>query len=764
MKISKYIGGIFMKKKIVSAVLSGSLLLSLASCAKPGPSETDVSVTETSVEETAEETTEETEDEHPLMGFNMINNGDFASKDHTWQLYFEGGDGQLGVNADGELQFDCKIVGIKEHSNQIYYDGFSIYQNCQYEIQFDAHSTVERDLQYRIQINGSDYHAYNSEIIHVGPEVQHYDIVFTMEEPSDPAPRLCFNMGRFESNEKFKEHTIWFDNFDLQCIDDSGYVEGAPIGGGIYQNINLNQIGYLPNAAKVAVLSGDAIAATAAVVDAATGNTVYEGDVDPASMNASTGRDEARFDFSGVTAPGTYKIVSGESESFEFEIADSVYDEAFDAALRMFYLQRCGTELDDAHAGAFAHPDCHTAEATIYGTDETIDVSGGWHDAGDYGRYVVTGAKSAADLMLAYTLYPSAFDDDLNIPESGNGIPDVLDEVKFELDWLFKMQASDGGVYHKVTCANFPAFVMPEEETEELIVTPVSTTATGDFAAVMAMASYVYADIDPEFAGECLDAAVRASEYLDSHSGFEAAVNPDGIVTGEYPDTNDVDERLWCYAELFKATGDAKYDDAFCALAGSGVPCAGDLGWQGVGAYAGYAYLSAEKSRGKFYDSVLAGFMSGISNIKSAAAADAYYSSLTTYPWGSNMTIANNGMYLLLYDAVKKTDEGGDVAKEQFNYLLGTNGTGYCFLSGFGTQSPVSPHHRPSEATGEVVPGMIAGGPNENLEDPYASTVLEGTAPALCYADNDQAYSLNEVAIYWNSPVIFLFAYVVSNG
>ena len=747
-----------MKRKIVSVILAGSMLIGMASCTKTQPTES-----ETSEETTSEETTETTEDEHPLMGFNMIENGDFSSSDHAWHTYFEGGDGLMAVNSNGELQFDCKIVGNKEHSNQLYYDGFSIYQGCKYELQFDCSSTVERDFAVRIQINGSDYHAYVEEIVHATPEMQHFDVVFTMEETSDPAPRLCFNVGRFETNEKFKEHTMLFDNLDLQCIDDTGYVEGGAVGGAIVQSINLNQIGFLPDAEKIAVLNGDAISTKATVVDAASGSVVYEGDVESASFNDATGRDEARFDFSSFTTPGTYKIVSGEFESFEFKIAEDVYDEAFDATLRMFYLQRCGVELTADLAGDHAHPECHTGAATIYGTEETIDVSGGWHDAGDYGRYVVSGAKGAADLMLAYSLYPNAFDDELGIPESGNGIPDVLDEVKFELNWLFKMQAPDGGVYHKVTCANFPGFVMPEAETEELIVTPVSTTATGDFAAVMAMASYIYADIDPDFATACYDAAVKAAEYLDAHPDFEGAVNPDGIVTGEYPDTNDKDERCWAYAELFKASGDSKYDDAFCALIDGGVPCANDFGWQGVGAYAGYAYLSADKAKGKFYDAVLTSFMSGVPGVEAAAAGDAYNSSLVEYPWGSNMTIANNGMYLILYDVVKNTDEGDAVAREQLNYLLGTNGTSYCFLTGFGTQSPESPHHRPTEATGIVVPGMVAGGPNQNLEDPYASTVLEGTAPALCYADNDQAYSLNEVTIYWNSPVVFLFAYVVSD-
>ena len=749
-----------MKNKSISLILAGSMLVSVASCSILDPTEAT-----TSTEETTETTIEETEpteeyDENSIMGFNMIENGDFSDENHTWGTYLEGGDSELKVNSDGELQLDIKGEGSVNWANQIYYDGFAVYKDCKYEIQFDCHATIERDVEYRIQINGSDYHPYHIETIQVGPEVQHFDFIFTMEETSDPAPRLCLNMGKFKDAPAHEAHSVMFDNFDLRCIDDTAYLES---GGVSYPAINLNQIGYLPGASKVAVLNGDAIAEKASVVDAS-GTVVYEGDVASAEFNQATGREEARFDFSSVTEPGTYKVKSGDIESFEFVISDNVYDEAFKATLRMFYLQRCGVELTDEFAGDYAHPECHAEEATIYGTDTKIDVSGGWHDAGDYGRYVVSGAKAAADLMLAYSLYPDAFDDALDIPESGNGIPDVLDEVKFELDWLLKMQASDGGVYHKVTCANFPGFVMPEEETEELIVTPVSTTATGDFAAVMAMAANIYSGIDNDFAAECLEAAVKAAEYLDSHPNIEGAVNPDGIVTGEYPDQKDADERAWAYAELFKATGDTKYDDAFCALIGDGVPCSADLGWQGVGAYAGYAYLSSTVVKGKFYDAVLASFMSGLADVEAATAGDAYNSSLTEYPWGSNMTIANNGMYVLLYDKINGGHKGDECARDQLNYLLGTNGLGYCFLSGFGSVSPESPHHRPSQAKGKAVPGMIAGGPNQNLEDPYAANVFTDTAPALCYADSDQAYSLNEVTIYWNSPVVFLFAYVESNG
>ena len=158
----------------------------------------------------------------------------------------------------------------------------------------------------------------------------------------------------------------------------------------------------------------------------------------------------------------------------------------------MLYLQRCGTAVQDSD---FGHAACHTGIATIYGTNDKIDVSGGWHDAGDYGRYIVPAAKSVADLLYAYDANPELYSDNIGIPESGNGIPDILDEVRYELEWMKKMQRADGGVYHKVTCENFPGYVSPEAETAPLIVTPVSTTSTADFCASMALAYEFYKDI-----------------------------------------------------------------------------------------------------------------------------------------------------------------------------------------------------------------------------------------------------------------------------
>ena len=190
-----------------------------------------------------------------------------------------------------------------------------------------------------------------------------------------------------------------------------------------------------------------------------------------------------------------YKIVLDTgAESYEFPVGDGVYDDIYKASVLMFYDQRCGTELDSAIAGDFAHAACHTGTAIVYGSDVAKDVTGGWHDAGDYGRYVVPGAKAVQDLLLTYedSEY-AAKDDAIGIPESGNGVPDVLDEVRYELDWMLKMQdETSGGVYHKVTGEVFPEMVAAVEETAQMILSPISNTATGDFAAVMAKASVVY--------------------------------------------------------------------------------------------------------------------------------------------------------------------------------------------------------------------------------------------------------------------------------
>ena len=359
------------------------------------------------------------------------------------------------------------------------------------------------------------------------------------------------------------------------------------------RDILIDQIGYKPGEEKIAFFRGKALSDGFEVLDEGE-KVVYAGTVSQPKADAASGDTVAFGDFSAVSQPGAYRLRAGGEVSPSFQIGEDVYASCFKDVVRFFYLQRCGSALNADLAGAFAHPACHTGIATVYGSTETKDVSGGWHDAGDYGRYVVPAAKTAADLLLAYEANPALFGDDFDIPESGNGIPDVLDEARYELDWLLKMQdEKSGGAYHKVTCATFPGFVMPEKETAPLVLSPVSTAATGDLAAVMALAARVYQDSNPAFADTCLEAAQKAWAYLQTHpninNGFH---NPSGVVTGEYGDGQDADERYWAACELFRTTKMAEYRNYADHLLNSSA--LSGLGWKDVGTYGHMAYLAAE--------------------------------------------------------------------------------------------------------------------------------------------------------------------------
>jgi endoglucanase len=627
-------------------------------------------------------------------------------------------------------------------------------EGCVYTMQFDVRCDVERTIQWRVQINGGDYHMYAGDYVTIGPETQTVTCEFTMEEESDPAPRFCVNMGAMDGDDALGEHKIYFDNISLLVTDGSNAQEIGSLPTPI--QVKVNQVGYKPNDEKrVVVTSADDDKYK--IVDAETEETVYVAAYDDAVRDPSINSKAQYGDFSDFTTPGTYKIISHPSgASYEFTIADDVYDAAYKDVVLMLYKQRCGTELDESIAGDYAHGACHTDEAVVYGSEAsgTVDVSGGWHDAGDYGRYVVPGAKTVQDLLLAYEDYAYTADD-IGIPESGNGVPDLLDEARYELEWMLKMQDKEsGGVYHKVTCAVFPETVMPEEETDQLILAPISYAATCDFAAVMAKASVVYAEYDNDFAAQCLEASKQAYAYADADTEKSAYKNPDDIVTGEYSDSKLTDETLWAAAELYLATGEDTYKKAVETAMEEKISV--EFGWASIG---GYALYDLAKS-----DATDAGIKSAATELVIAAAdshveaceAEAFGTGLARdYVWGSNMTVANNIQLLLMANRLSANENYMKYAQLNRDYIFGLNPVGYCYVTGYGTNSPLSTHHRPSQVVGSSMPGMLVGGANTGLEDSYSNAVLTGVAAGLSYVDNEQSYSCNEITIYWNSPLIY---------
>lgn len=696
----------------------------------------------------------------PLIGNSTFDDGTTTG----WGLYKESGGAATMKVVDGRLAVNITSLGKVNYAVQPNYDIIPLYKNGVYRLSMDVSSTVDRFIEGMIQQNGGTYQAYVWMGMNLTSTPQTFSKTFTMEEETDIMTKLAFNCGIQEKYEgALPEHTIYFDNVTLELLDDSkvDYNETK----GYEPQIVLNQLGYRPDDKKIAVFrkfgADSDLTLTqfyASVINAETEKPVSdEFDHVPVGPIINTSADEVDWtlDFSSVTTPGKYYIVSdafGFDASYEFEIEEDVYNDLLDESVRMLYLQRCGTVVED---NSFGHKACHDTLATIYKTNQQIDVTGGWHDAGDYGRYVVPAAKAVADLLYAYKTNPNIFSDSIGIPESGNGIPDVLDEVRYELEWMLKMQdETDGGVYHKVSCDVFPGYVMPEMETRPLIVMPKTTTSTADFAASMALAYDVYKNVDPSFANVCLEAAKKAYSWAVDNPNELYLANPADISTGAYEDKIAADEFYWAGAQLFAVTGDSSYMNGVNRKTG--------LDWATVGDYGNIALITSDEldKTSSEYKNVVNSIISQADALRSVSEASPYGVAIKKYNWGSNMTIANAG--IILAYAYKATGDKGyiDAANAQLNYLLGTNPLGTSFVTGFGTVSPENPHHRPSMVVGKAMPGMLVGGVNSGLEDSAAKAYCQDSPAAKCWVDNSESYSTNEITIYWNSPLTYLLSLV----
>lgn len=759
-----------MKKRMLVTLLAISLTMGSVAC---GKEEAAAPVQEEVVEETVEiteevldtETEEEEVEEEEVappkprgLGVNMVVNGDFSDGTNNWSTYLNHGGKCEFSEVDGVAVVDIAKDGSEDYAVQIYYDGLELEQNGIYEFSFDMDTTVARNIEARIQENGGSYHPYYDNYFDIEEGMNHYSFEFTMEDESDPAPRLCFNLGKPKGATSNGEHVIKIDNVAVILKDESNIVRTEVAD--VSKNINLNQVGFLTKARKTCVVRSEGIDNTFAIIDSQ-GKEVYTGTLTGPVKSEGAKEKVMQGDFSDFVTPGTYTIkVSNGDDSYPFTIGDDVYDDLLKDTLLMLTRQRCGMEVTEDIAGVAAHPVCHNTKAVIYGTSNKKEVNGGWHDAGDYGRYVVAGVTTVADLLLTYEDYPEIWStDELGIPESGNGVPDILDEAKYELDWLLKMQdEATGGVYHKVTCREFPGFVMPQEETDELVLSAISNTATGDFAAIMAKASVVYKDIDPEFSAKALDGAIKAYAYLEEHKSAQSFKNPADILTGEYPDGQFKDEMYWASVELYKVTGDEKYKAYFEDSLQNYVLTG--FGWSSMGSYGNVAYLSLdEKDQNpelikKLKEEVTASADEYLNNSKT----DGYMVDLgMNYCWGSNLVVCANARDMLMAAQFGNHEaEYKQAAYDQISYILGQNSVSYCFVTGYGSVYAKNAHHRPSIATASVIPGMVIGGPDGNLEDPFTKSTMDTLPPAKVYADNAQSYSTNEVTIYWNSPFLYL--------
>jgi endoglucanase len=558
----------------------------------------------------------------------------------------------------------------------------------------------------------------------------------------------------------------------LLCVGIAANLYGAEQGS---LQIKVDQVGYLPAGPKVAMVT--AAAKSFAVKRASDNKTVFKGELGAPMPDPDTGDSVRLADFSKLRQPGTYYLeVPGVGRSWTFAIGRDAFSRTYYLAMRAFYGQRCGTAVDlGPEFPGYQHAACHLKGEfhASSGKQGARDNVGGWHDAGDYGRYVVNSGITMGTLLWAYEIYGAKLRTiKLNIPESGNGTPDILNEARWNLEWMLKMQDDDGGTWHKQTSEQFCGFLMPEDDHLPSMVIGTgaepykSTCATADLAAVAAIAARVYQPFDAKLAAQSLEAARKAWTWTEKYPNVTFK-NPPGVHTGEYGDKHCDDERLWAAAELWRTTGEVAYNDYFVKHYPDFRPsldAPSPEGWGNVAMLGLWTYvMSGRKSSDP---DVVADIRK-----RTAQAAQAivertrknpYHVSLQArdYVWGSNGVAANYGLELLVANALAPDPNFVETAQDNLHYLLGRNTFSLSWVTQLGANPYHHPHHRPSGAdkNDEPWPGLLSGGPNAGRQDAVLKKLPEGLPPAKVYADDQNSYASNEIAINWQAPLVFILA------
>ena len=540
------------------------------------------------------------------------------------------------------------------------------------------------------------------------------------------------------------------------------------------RSIFVDQAGYLPKGRKRAVLTFPSEEFT--LVNEK-GKKVFGGRVSHFGKDDISGEDTYIADFSEFDPQGaedTYRICADGAESASFRISDNVYDALMHDVCKCFYYLRCGDALSEEYAGEYYHKPCHMTEATVYGEGTKVDVCGGWHDAGDYGRYSTAGAVALAHLLYGVRFFDSLTKVSFDIPrvKSDTGeLPDILAECKVELDFLLKMQREDGAVWHKVTTFMHAPFVMPEEDKDELFLFPVSSMATADIAAVFALAHTVYRDYDKAYAKVLLKAAGRAYDWLTLNQEPLLFKNAEGSNTGEYGEDEDFSNRFWAAASMYEATGDKKYREDIIKYRDE-LNKLGDkriftyLGW---GPVAGLGSLSIilKNDGDDINKDINERFINEADRLAEVASTNGF--NLCMRPddffWGSNMELLKFLMVATVAKGIKDDARYADVIGSGIDYLLGCNSMDTSYVTGHGEKAYRNPHLRPtvSDDVEDPWPGLVSGGPNRGLQDEKAARLPHDLPPMKCYLDAWECYSLNEITIYWNSPLVFVLAGLLIN-
>lgn len=454
------------------------------------------------------------------------------------------------------------------------------------------------------------------------------------------------------------------------------------------------------------------------------------------------------------------------------------------AGIKAFYYQRASIPIEEQYAGKWNREAAHfddtilihsSAVSSLRPEGSVISSSKGWYDAGDYNKYIVNSGFTVGVLLSLYEDYADQIGRlNTNIPESKNSTPDLLDEIHWNLDWMLTMQdPEDGGVYHKLTSPSFEGFIKPTEGNQQRYVVAKSVTATLDFAASMAQASRIFRAFEsdyPEFADKALAASEKAFSWALNHpeafyrQGELNKIFKPEIQTGEYGDRFAKDEFFWASSELYITTRKAEYLNSVKKYMPEKfrLPVWGNVA--SLGTFSLLRTLQSDDSDeiqmilNQQKEQLLSYAAATIDGADQSPYHAPYGRYDTDFFWGCNSDAASSQGITFLY-AWKLTGDRTYLtnALRNMDYILGKNATGYCYITGFGTKSPMHPHHRlsASDDIEEPLPGFLIGGPNTGRQDGCA---YPSNIPDECYLDAIESYASNEIAINWQA----LFAYFSS--
>ncbi|GIJ11686.1 glycoside hydrolase family 9 protein [Micromonospora andamanensis] len=716
----------------------------------------------------------------------QIRNGDFSEGSSPWFSY---GTNSLDV-VDGQLCATVSAGLANPWDAGIGHDALPLIAGAEYTLGFDVTSAPGGPVAAVLQLGSEPYTGYYSVTAAATPTQQRVERTF-VAPTDDSRAQLIFQIGG-----SAEARTVCLDNISLR-----GGNPPEPYVPDTGPRVRVNQVGYLPGGPKNATVVTEATEALPWQLHSASGAVLASGTTTPRGVDEASAQNVHSVDFSSYRTPGQGLTLAVDGEvSHPFDISGTLYDQLRSDALQFFYIQRSGIEIDGDLVGEeYARPAGHLGVAPnqgdtdvpcVAGTcDYRLDVRGGWYDAGDHGKYVVNGGIATYQLLNSFERTKNAAtggfgadlaDGTLRLPERDNGVPDILDEARWELEFLLRMQVPAGKplagmAHHKIHDRNWTGLPMqPEDDPEPRELHPPSTAATLNLAATAAQCARLFAPYDKEFAQRCGKAAKTAYAAAKANPARYAPSTGNG--GGPYDDTNVTDEFYWAAAELYLTTGERTYLTDLTASPHH----TGDVfdprgfGWQSVAAL-GRLDLATVPS------GLPAAELTRI-RASVTAAADRYLAEIgrqayglpmpgdpNSYFWGGNGAIINNAVVLATAFDLTGAAKYRDGAVQTMDYILGRNALNISYVTGWGEHAAENQHSRifgfqldPSMPKPPA--GSIAGGPNAALQDPFVEQLLEGCAPMFCFVDDIASYSTNEVAINWNSALAWLSSFLADQG